>query len=56
MTFLTEAGFYTLIFKSRKQQAKAFRKWVTGEVLPALRRTMAPAAPAPGAFPARAGG
>ena len=29
---------YALIFQSRKPQARAFRKWVTGEVLPSLRK------------------
>jgi len=36
---VNESGLYALIFQSRKQEAKAFRKWVTGEVLPSLRRT-----------------
>jgi hypothetical protein len=36
---LSESGLYTLIFKSRKAEAKKFRKWVTAEVLPAIRRT-----------------
>jgi len=36
---VTESGLYSLIFKSRKPQAKAFRKWVTSEVLPEIRRT-----------------
>jgi prophage antirepressor-like protein len=36
---ISESGLYALIFKSRKPEAKAFRKWVTGEVLPAIRRT-----------------
>jgi hypothetical protein len=31
--------FYNLIFTSRKPEAKRFRKWVTGEVLPAIRKT-----------------
>ncbi len=34
---VSESGLYALIFKSRKPQAKVFRKWVTAEVLPALR-------------------
>jgi len=49
LTIINESGLYTLIFRSRKPQAKAFRKWVTGEVLPALRRTgtyTVPGAPA----------
>jgi len=38
-TCVTESGLYALIFKSRKPEAKAFRKWVTSEVLPAIRKT-----------------
>lgn len=38
MSMVTESGLYHLIFMSRKKQAQAFRKWVTSEVLPALRR------------------
>jgi prophage antirepressor-like protein len=38
-TCISESGLYALIFKSRKPQAKAFRKWVTGEVLPAIRKS-----------------
>lgn len=37
--FVTESGFYTLIFKSRKKEAVSFRKWVTSEVLPEIRKT-----------------
>lgn len=36
---ISESGLYTLIFKSRKPEAKRFRKWVTSEVLPAIRKT-----------------
>lgn len=36
---VSESGLYALIFKSRKSEAKAFRKWVTSEVLPTLRKT-----------------
>lgn len=39
MMVVNESGLYHLIFQSRKPEAKAFRKWVTAEVLPALRRT-----------------
>lgn len=39
MTIINESGLYALIFTSRKEQAKRFRKWVTSEVLPTLRRT-----------------
>ncbi len=38
-TVVSESGLYALIFKSRKPQAKAFRKWVTSEVLPQIRKT-----------------
>jgi len=36
---VSESGLYALIFKSRKPEAKRFRKWVTSEVLPAIRKT-----------------
>lgn len=36
---ITESGLYSLIFRSRKKQAKVFRKWVTSEVLPSIRKT-----------------
>jgi prophage antirepressor-like protein len=39
LQIISESGLYALIFKSRKPEAKTFRKWVTGEVLPAIRRT-----------------
>lgn len=39
MKVVSESGLYALVFTSRKPQAKAFRKWVTGQVLPAIRRT-----------------
>lgn len=35
---VNESGLYNLIFKSRKPEAKSFRKWVTSEVLPAIRK------------------
>lgn len=36
---INEAGLYCLIFKSRKPEAKKFKRWVTHEVLPAIRKT-----------------
>jgi prophage antirepressor-like protein len=36
---INEPGLYSLILKSRKPEAKAFKRWVTHEVLPAIRRT-----------------
>mgnify|MGYP000655459221 FL=1 len=38
MIAVNESGLYTLVFQSRKPEAKAFRKWVTGEVLPNIRK------------------
>ena len=38
MTTVNESGLYHLIFQSRKPEARAFRKWVTGEVLPNIRK------------------
>lgn len=38
MAVVTEPGFYRLVLKSRKPEAKAFQRWVTHDVLPALRR------------------
>lgn len=43
---VSESGLYALIFKSRKPEAKRFRKWVTSEVLPSLRKTGAYQMPA----------
>ena len=39
MSAISESGVYALIFTSRKPEAKAFRKWVTSEVLPSIRKT-----------------
>ncbi len=36
---VNESGLYSLIFLSRKENAKKFKKWVTSEVLPAIRKT-----------------
>ena len=35
---VNEAGLYVLVLSSRKPEARAFKRWVTHEVLPALRR------------------
>jgi len=35
--FINESGVYALIFGSKKPEAKAFKRWVTSEVLPQLR-------------------
>lgn len=39
MLFVNEDGLYDVILDSRKPEAKKFRKWVTGEVLPSIRKT-----------------
>lgn len=37
-TFINESNLYKVIFQSRKPQAEQFTEWVTGEVLPAIRK------------------
>ena len=36
---LTEAGLYSAILKSRRPEAKRFKRWVTHDVLPSIRKT-----------------
>jgi prophage antirepressor-like protein len=36
---VNESGLYSLVLTSRKSQAKAFKRWITHEVLPAIRKT-----------------
>lgn len=38
MTFISEANLYKTIFQSRKESAERFTDWVTGEVLPSIRK------------------
>lgn len=38
MQVISEAGLYSLILRSRKPEAKAFKRWVTHEVLPTIRK------------------
>ncbi len=38
VTILSESGLYHALLKSRKPQARPFRRWVTQEVLPAIRQ------------------
>lgn len=38
-TFINESGLYALVFSSKLPSAKKFKRWVTSEVLPALRKT-----------------
>lgn len=39
MTIINEDGLYDVILESRKPEARAFRKWITSEVLPSIRKT-----------------
>ncbi|NRT78641.1 prophage antirepressor-like protein [Clostridium beijerinckii] len=39
MTVINESGLYSLIFGSKLEKAKQFKKWVTNEVLPTIRKT-----------------
>jgi len=38
-TFINESGLYSLILQSKLPQARAFKRWVTSEVLPQIRKT-----------------
>lgn len=42
---INESGLYALIFRSNKPNARKFRKWITSEVLPSIRKTGKYAAP-----------
>lgn len=39
MTIVNEPGLYSLVLGSRKPEAKAFKRWITHEVIPAIRKT-----------------
>lgn len=39
IAFVSESGFYSLILRSRKPEAKAIKRWITREVLPTIRKT-----------------
>ena len=39
MNLISESGFYTLVLRSNKPEAKPFRRWVTKDVLPQIRKT-----------------
>lgn len=39
LTFVNEEGFYSVVLGSRKESVKPFKKWVTSEVLPSIRKT-----------------
>ena len=38
-TLINESGFYSLVLSSKMPRAKEFKRWVTAEILPAIRRT-----------------
>jgi prophage antirepressor-like protein len=46
-SIINESGLFSLVLGSRKPEAKAFKKWVTSEVLPAIRKTGSYSAPPP---------
>ncbi len=52
MTVVSESGLYNLVLGSRKAEAKRFKRWVTHEVLPAIRKTGSYAVSAMAALPA----
>ena len=39
MTAVTESGLYALVLGSRKPEAKQFKRWITHEVIPTIRKT-----------------
>ena len=39
MTVINESGLYNVVIRSDKPNAKAFRKWITSEVIPSIRKT-----------------
>ncbi|MCP4103035.1 MAG: phage antirepressor [Lentisphaerae bacterium] len=45
VSIINESGLYSLILRSRKPNAKKFKRWVTGEVLPSIRKHGAYATP-----------
>lgn len=47
VVIINESGLYSAILKSRKPEAKKFKKWVTSEVLPSIRKTAKYEAPKP---------
>ena len=54
MLVINESGLYSLILTSRKPNAKQFKRWVTGEVLPTIRKTGSYGTPTAPAIPTNA--
>lgn len=46
-TIISESGLYSLVLRSRKPEAKQFKRWITHEVLPSIRKTGSYAAALP---------
>ena len=38
MSVINEPGLYSLVIRSRKPEAKSFRRWITHEVIPSIRK------------------
>jgi prophage antirepressor-like protein len=55
INIVSESGLYSLILASRKPEAKAFKRWITHEILPALRKTGTYTVPAAVTSPKRRG-
>lgn len=51
MTIINESGLYSLVLSSKLPNAKKFRRWVTSEVLPAIRKTGSYSQPKPVELP-----
>ena len=39
MSIVSESGLYSLVLGSRKPEAKAFKRWITHDVIPSIRKT-----------------
>ena len=39
LNLVSESGLYTLIMRSNKPEAKQFKRWITHEVIPSIRKT-----------------
>lgn len=53
MATVNESGLFALILTSRKPEAKAFRRWITGEVIPSIRKTGSYRVPTPDVQPTK---
>ena len=53
MNIINESGLYNVILRSDKPGAKKFKRWITHDVLPALRKTGSYSVSAPSVMPTR---